>query len=337
LPETPLEQALAQIWRELLEVEQVGALDSFFDLGGDSLLASALMARIEAAFARRLAPVVLMQHPTLRALAACLAAETAAESHELLVSIRPQGELPPVFFFPGMGGSLLALRDLLAGLEVKRPLYGLHLVDFGSPAAIKPIEQAAEEYEKVVRSVWPHGGCILVGYSFGGHLALETARCLAAGGEVPPLVILLDTHPPLPARPARLSERLRFHYRNLRGLQSTGQVGEYLRGRLQRIYLRLVRFQGTRAFAQRLPAPDRSPNSAAQIALVLYHPQPYTGQVVLLTASQHLALEANDLMDGWLPLMRGEFSVRALPGSHFSMLRPPYSLELVRQLRELLG
>jgi acyl-CoA synthetase (AMP-forming)/AMP-acid ligase II len=45
-PRTPLENALAGIWAEVLQVEQVGLHDNFFALGGDSLLATRVLIRL---------------------------------------------------------------------------------------------------------------------------------------------------------------------------------------------------------------------------------------------------------------------------------------------------
>jgi acyl carrier protein len=45
-PRSPTEATLASFWCELLEVAEVGMTDDFFDLGGDSLLAMQLLARI---------------------------------------------------------------------------------------------------------------------------------------------------------------------------------------------------------------------------------------------------------------------------------------------------
>ncbi|QFZ19882.1 non-ribosomal peptide synthetase [Saccharothrix syringae] len=47
-PRTPVERALAEIWSEVLEVPAVGRRDSFFGLGGHSLIAAAVLAKVRA-------------------------------------------------------------------------------------------------------------------------------------------------------------------------------------------------------------------------------------------------------------------------------------------------
>ncbi|MFI6685879.1 amino acid adenylation domain-containing protein [Streptomyces sp. NPDC050485] len=64
-PATVTEEALADIWQELLGVERVGVHDNFFEAGGDSLLAVRLASRINAAFGTDISPRTLFDRPTI--------------------------------------------------------------------------------------------------------------------------------------------------------------------------------------------------------------------------------------------------------------------------------
>ncbi|WP_032620421.1 phosphopantetheine-binding protein, partial [Pseudomonas syringae] len=77
-PENDTEMAIARIWQDLLQLEQVGRNDNFFELGGHSLLAVKLIERM-----RQIDLVadvrVLFSQPTLSALAAAVGGEGAVE------------------------------------------------------------------------------------------------------------------------------------------------------------------------------------------------------------------------------------------------------------------
>ena len=67
-PQTPVEHALAAVWRAVLRLENVGIEDDFFALGGDSILAIQVVARAREA-GLRVTPRLLFDHPTIAALA----------------------------------------------------------------------------------------------------------------------------------------------------------------------------------------------------------------------------------------------------------------------------
>ena len=68
-PETPLEEKLAKIWAKVLGVERVGIFDNFFDLGGDSLLGTQVISRINRALGVNVPMYNLLEEPTIANLA----------------------------------------------------------------------------------------------------------------------------------------------------------------------------------------------------------------------------------------------------------------------------
>jgi amino acid adenylation domain-containing protein len=69
-PVTPLQEQIAEIFSELLQVEPVGIHDNFFDLGGDSLLAAKVASKLEDSTDVTVAVAALFKAPTVAALAA---------------------------------------------------------------------------------------------------------------------------------------------------------------------------------------------------------------------------------------------------------------------------
>jgi acyl carrier protein len=67
-PATPVEQIVADVFAQVLKLDDVGVEESFFDLGGDSLLAMRAVAAINAAFDTHLALATLFDAPTVRSL-----------------------------------------------------------------------------------------------------------------------------------------------------------------------------------------------------------------------------------------------------------------------------
>jgi acyl carrier protein len=76
-PGTPLEQRIATVWAEVLDVDRVGVDDNFFDLGGDSLLATRVAARLRDAFDVEIPLRSFFDAPTIAELAPCLSSATA--------------------------------------------------------------------------------------------------------------------------------------------------------------------------------------------------------------------------------------------------------------------
>ncbi|HSK76239.1 MAG TPA: amino acid adenylation domain-containing protein [Thermoanaerobaculia bacterium] len=95
-PRTPLEEALAALWREVLGRETVGVHDDFFALGGHSLLATRLVFRIEEALGREIGLRSLFEAPTVADLAVLLESRESggAASFEPLRPVPADRHLP---------------------------------------------------------------------------------------------------------------------------------------------------------------------------------------------------------------------------------------------------
>jgi amino acid adenylation domain-containing protein len=97
-PRTLVEEKLAVIWRQVLGLEEVGVHDSFFDLGGHSMLATRLIARVRDAFTLDLYLAAIFEAPTIARLAELVetmrwAVEGTTHMGESKVGEREEGEL----------------------------------------------------------------------------------------------------------------------------------------------------------------------------------------------------------------------------------------------------
>lgn len=218
-PRTDIERTLVGFWQELLGVGQVGVEDSFFDLGGHSLIAVRLFAMVKKAYRVDFPISILFEAPTVAACAALIAAEvgdtgdSAADApakpaaparrftHLVPMHQGEGGPRQPFFLVAGMFGNVLNLRHLAQLIGGDRPFFGLQARGLlGDQAPHDTLPEAATDYIAEMRQVQPHGPYMLGGFSGGGLTAWEMARQLKDAGEEVSVLVLLDT--PLPMRPA---------------------------------------------------------------------------------------------------------------------------------------
>ncbi len=198
-PRDHLELRLARIWEEALSTAPaapVNVADDFFERGGDSLLGAALLARIENEFGRALPLITLFQRPTVEEMARLLRAAGEAAAEPALIRLQEGGARPPLFLMSAEGGRALAYLGLARALGPDWPVWGLQ--DVAPLDAPRTLSGMAEECLRHVCEVHPTGPYLLAGWSFGGRLAVEVARQLAASGRE---VAFVGTIDPVPAEP----------------------------------------------------------------------------------------------------------------------------------------
>jgi amino acid adenylation domain-containing protein len=341
-PRTAVEEVLAEIWAELLGIAHIGAHDNFFERGGHSLLAVLLMARIEKRLGTTLPLAALFSAPTLEALAAL--AETSGghpagrKGRGPLVAIKPEGNQAPFFCVHPIGGNVLCYLDLARHLAPDQPFYALQTPDDRPPA--KSIEEMAARYLAEVRRVQPQGPYRLGGWSMGGLVAFAMARQLAAEGQAPELLALIDTLPPETATAPATDEELVASFAQDMARRLGSNVGispEELRSLPEREKLAHVVRLGHAAGL--LPAdfglaqiePLFATFAANLQASRAYAPEPYTGRLTLWVSEATAASRAAAL-DAWSRLVPAGLDRALLPGDHYSLLRRPEVERLAREL-----
>jgi amino acid adenylation domain-containing protein len=329
-PTTQWEIVMAELWAEILGLDQVGLDDDFLALGGDSLSVEEMLVQVADRFGVALITSDLIEAPTLREFTHRVTLGSAAlPSHPTVVTLRAGGAGTPLFCFAGGGALTLSFLPLSRHID-DRPVYAFQAQGLERRAfPDRTVEAAARRALELMRVLQPRGPYLLLGHSFGGLVALEIARRLTEAGEAVDLVGLLDTYQPLVT-----SEGDRY-----------GESG--LVRRIGALASRRVR----RVVTDRVPGPDRwqyhlqlllagiVPFSGQQQFDVFYeyarrvgsryHLRPYAGRVLLMLA------EGNpDGAERWEPYLTGPTRVVNLPAEHSSLMREPYATRIAEVLAD---
>jgi len=220
-PVTLTEQRLARLWDELLDCGGVGRHDSFFDLGGHSLAALRMFARISADFGRPLPMAALISAPTLAGLAGVIDSGTPPPDGSVtLVPLREGDGGPPLICLHGGDGGVFFYRDFARALADGIALLTLEAPGLSAPGLVPAVavETLAGQYLEAIRRHQPRGPYRLAGYSFGGVVAYELAVQLRRAGEQVGFLGLFDTENPAKAwRRYPLPERAATFWRSLDG------------------------------------------------------------------------------------------------------------------------
>jgi thioesterase domain-containing protein len=245
------------------------------------------------------------------------------------VTMKPGNDDPPVFMFPGAAGSILQIAPLAAALTVPASVYAIK--PRGMDPGETPCENLAEMAEHaigVITGARQQGPYLLVGYSAGGLVALETARQLAVAGHDVPLVVLLDTYPSREIWPlachleilGRQAARAIWTLRRLSLRQATADVPRRLRSLflyLAAAGLRLV--TPPPLVAEGTDAASRRVHVATYNAGEAYRPSHYSGKVVFLQPEYIPNLEPRSPHRVWSKFL-SNLEIRRVPGSHLGML-----------------
>jgi amino acid adenylation domain-containing protein len=341
-PAPGMEERIAAVWQDVLGIERIGAHDDFFDLGGQSILATRLVARLRVELGVDLPIGMLMQAPTVQSLARALAAGERAVRLPL-VALQTFGDRPPLFLAHPAGGHVICYRGLAVNLAPDQPVYGLQprgLEDGMEPIA--DLREMAAYYVEGIRRFRPRGPYRLGGWSFGGVVAWEMARQLRAAGEEVDLLALLDTSPlteeAIEADPREAGEVM---------MQTIGGYAGWMAA--ERIDVDAARhlppLEMARAMIRQVNDPRLLPEDRAELLVALtrvrsanlqaqatYDLRPYEGHLTYFRTEGSAAAVLQSSADVFWGSRAGSVTIVPVTGDHGTILHEPHIHFVVRAI-----
>lgn len=181
---TQTEHKIGGIWCSVMKWKSVSATDHFFESGGNSLTAVALISKINAAFDIKMPLQVLFQTPNIPDIAKWIDTnESELTESSRLLKLNNKLE-NPVFCWPGLGGYPLNLKLIATELLSQNAFYGIQALGINiGETPLPSVQEMAKEDIKQIKAVQPEGPYRLWGYSFGARVAFETAVQLEMMGD----------------------------------------------------------------------------------------------------------------------------------------------------------
>ena len=198
-PRNEIEAQLAQIWCDILKLEQIGIHDNFFRIGGHSLLSVQLVSSVNEAFDLSVMVSWAFAKTTIAEQALSIEKDRFdLKEYQPMLKLKAfKGETPLFLVHPGSGGAEV-YSDLSNVINQDQPLmsalYGVesyNLYNLDQP--ITHMALLAAKYIEYIKSIQHQGPYFIGGWSLGGTLSYEVARQLKDNGDRVLGVYLIDS------------------------------------------------------------------------------------------------------------------------------------------------
>jgi thioesterase domain-containing protein len=243
--------------------------------------------------------------------------------------LKDGSEAPPILIAHGLSGTV-QVHKLAKHIQTDHPVYGIQAkgVD-GKEEPFDRIEDMASYYIDELDKILPEDSYILVGYSFGGLVALEVAQRLQEKGRKVPLLVFIDTYPH--QRFTRFSTRSKWfllrmcgHLSHMRDQSFMDAWSYFLKGVKRRLYLSEAVLE-TAAPQEVLSADAAREQEILQhvkqrtfASYEKYNPRFYPGKIKFITTATKTFFPSNPATV-WKHLA-AEFEVEVVPGDHLNVV-----------------
>lgn len=233
-PKIEAEQSVAEIWQAVLNVDQIGIEDDFFEIGGDSLAATILASVLESQTGVKFSPSDIIEYSTVARQAVFLELQRNERSRPVntlpsyLNLFNSSGTKKPLFVIHGGSGFTLYGKNFLDGLGRDQPVGFIEAPGLdGKGPRFKSIKEYAECYLDAIRRAAPEGEWQIAANCLGGIIAIEMCLQAEKQGERVSRLILID--------PPNLREK---HLKNQRK-----KIRSFIRDKFRSTWLKTRRFR----------------------------------------------------------------------------------------------
>ncbi|PYX50321.1 MAG: hypothetical protein DMG76_35020 [Acidobacteria bacterium] len=321
-------ETLTLIWQRVLQWSPIGPGESFFDLGGTDEQARLLFSEIAQVFGPQLPTSTLRQAPTIASLAALLGGSIISTRSSPFIQIKAGSQKPPIFITHGLCGTA-QFSGLAKQIRTGHPIYGIQGKGIdGMEEPFEHVEDMAGFYLDALENLCPQGPYILIGYSFGGLVALEMAQRLSETRNKVALLVLVDAypHPSYYAWPERMRlsvTRIKGHLNAMRQLPFASAFSYFLNGLERRLYIAGASEKSKGGSEEMLSLPFgesalRRVKQKAYLAYESYRPSLYRGKIHFIT-TQTKSFFPEDPAAVWGPLT-ADLQVEVIPGNHLNIV-----------------
>jgi amino acid adenylation domain-containing protein len=334
-PRTPAEEVICGLFAEVLGLERAGADDSFFDLGGDSLLAMRLIVRIRDVLDTQISILDLFAEPTPAGVVRSFIDPAGGSEFDVLLPLRVSGNRAPLFCVHPQSGLSWCYAGLCRDVPEEHPVYGLQARGLRpSDPLPNTIEEMADDYISAIRSVQPSGPYNLLGWSLGGVVAQLIATRLQDQGEQVALLAILDALPRPPEKP-------------LDGLLAQVQA-EHMRARpevrlekmLERSHEDIGQSESAEgeikqdSFVENLSAINEIAINNKQLVSD-FVPNYFRGDLVIFIPARG-PRPARFVMEAWKPYIEGRIELYEVDSTHENMTQPEPLKQIALRVSEKL-
>ena len=319
-----LEKELSSIWGKILGNVLLGLDDSFFENGGDSLLAVQTTWEMERLLDRKLSVSELYGAPTIARMVAYLNSAESGIGNPARAGIDSRSTFIFIPSLRGYGVLPNAIRSRLEGYcpffdDLKYPGFR----DGESPG--RSYEEIASYLVAQIQNLHPGKKCNLMGFSAGGEVAFEVANQLIASGWNVEHVFLLDSMPTTGESRRSFLGSIGAVLRHLHASSPKERLG-FLRNRFEKLRKKIFRKLHISASDQ-LNARSESVSEAFWAARQIYRYHPVDTEGILFrctvpTFSGRIDY-TDDAANGWNGLFKCGLVVHQIDCDHFKIADEP--------------